>query len=74
MSNGFPFPPQPRRMAISRLFECEACGGLHPWPSSGDCQGCGARCATVAEYAQRYGVRLSDVRIASVGERWREAA
>lgn len=56
-------------MAHIILYDCEICGGIHPWEWDGDCREDDNRYADEADYAERNGIFEYDIEVRSMQER-----
>ena len=51
------------------IYECEICGGYHPWDWNSDCRDDANRYAGPDDYAKRKGINENDVEVRSMDER-----
>lgn len=51
------------------LYECDICGGVHPWNWSGDCRDDANRYADAEDYAEHNGVSVYDIEVRSMDDR-----
>ena len=51
------------------LYDCDICGGLHPWDWDGDCRDDSHRYGSPEEYAERCHAPALDVEVRSMEER-----
>jgi len=61
------FSNRDRAAPHSVIYECEVCGGVHSWNL--DCRNDANRYASKDDYAQRNGLRISDIDTRSMHER-----
>lgn len=54
---------------MHKLYECEICGGLHPWEWGADCRDDANRYGDAEDYATRNDVPIRCVEVAPLEDR-----
>lgn len=56
-------------MPTIKLYECDICGGLHPWEWRGDCRDNANRYGDAEDFAVRKHVNIDDIEILTMEDR-----
>jgi hypothetical protein len=51
------------------LYDCEICGGLHPWEWDGDCRDDANRYGAPEDYATKHKVSILEIQVRSMDDR-----